>query len=133
MRPAAGSDEQPIQKRQRRQADQPFEPIRIYVQQMEQFPTLVDDIRLWGWPSSLRPLPTWTRWRVDVWWYFDEYSRFDRGWHIQETLWFSRVPDLRKIVSQVFTTAGLYTHRRFELSLWAWDYDDPWWQEQDHV
>ena len=32
MRPAAGSDEQPIQNRQRRQADQPFEPIRIYVQ-----------------------------------------------------------------------------------------------------
>ena len=32
MRPAAGSDEQPIQKRQRRQADQPFEPIHIYVQ-----------------------------------------------------------------------------------------------------
>ena len=31
-RAPSGSDEQPIQKRQRRQADQPFEPIRIYVQ-----------------------------------------------------------------------------------------------------
>ena len=103
----------------------------VLAKQMETFPTIVDDIRLWDWPSSLWPLPTWRRWRVDVWWYFDEYSRFDRGWHKEETFWFSRFPDLREILSRDSTTAGLYTHRRFELSLWTWDYEDPWWQEQN--
>ena len=105
----------------------------VLAEQMEKFPTIVADIVLWGWPSSLWPLPTWRRWRMDVWWYFDEYSRVDRGWHIQDTFWFSRFPDSRELWSRVFTTAGLYTHRRFELSSWTWDYQDPWWQEQDHV
>ena len=105
----------------------------VLAKQMETFPTIVDGIRLWDWPSSLWPLPTWRRWRVEVWWCFDEYSRVDRRWKIQETFWFSRLPDLRELLPRVFTTAGLYTHRRFELSLWTWDYDDPWWQEQDHV
>ena len=105
----------------------------VLAKQMETFPTIVDDIRLWDWPSSLWPLPTWRRWRVEVWWCFDEYSRVDCGWKIQETFWFSRLPDLRELLPRVFTTAGLYAHRRLELSSWTWDYDSPWWQEEHHV
>ena len=105
----------------------------LLAEQMEKFPTIVDDIVLWGWPSDLWPLPTWRRWCVDVWWYFDDSSRFDRGWHKEETFWSSRFPDLREILSRVFTTAGFYAHRRLEVSSWTWDYESPWWQEEQHV
>ena len=105
----------------------------LLAEQMMKFPTIVDDILAWGWPSSLWPLPQWKRWRVDVWWNYDDDTRHDHGWHIEETMWFSRLPDLKRVFSRVFTAAGLYAHRRFELSSWVWDYGEPWWQEQNHV
>ena len=71
----------------------------LLAEQMLRFPTVVDDLLAWGWPSSLWPLPKWKRWRVDVWWYCDDNSQHYQGWHIEETMWFSQLPDLRALWS----------------------------------
>ena len=106
---------------------------------LERFPHLATDIERYGEPFQYWPFPCWRKWKVEVWWYFDGgargaiYSLYGEGWTCEHIFWMNSLAELPAIHRNMFRTAGLYNHLRLELSSWTWDYDEPFWQEEDHL
>ena len=112
-----------IQKRRLRQ--------RNYA--LQHYSTFAADVERYGEPFQYWPLPSWRMWKVEVWWYFDGYSRHDRGWICERTYWMNSLAQLSDRQRNMYRTAGLYKHLQLTLSSWIWDYTDQVWQEEDHV
>ena len=113
--------------------------LRLRHRALERFPHLATDIERYGEPLRYWPRPYWLNWRVDVWWYFDgsargaTYSLYGEGWTCEYTFWMNSLAELPAIHRNIPETVGLYNRLHLELSSWTWDYEDPFWQEEDHV
>ena len=100
---------------------------------------LEDDILTWGEPYSYLPVPTWRMWRMDVWRNMAQGKgiwtgrSWESGWHRWERCYMVSLSDLQAIYQRLFHSGGLYEHLRLELSSWTWSYDDPEWEEEDHL
>ena len=117
--------------------------VKTYIQQrrlrrrnyaLERYPTLAIDEERFGEPIGYWPMPRWRKWKVEVWWFFDETSRVSgEGCIIQYIYWMDSLAELSAIHRTMFTTGGLYSRLRLELSTWTWDDNEPVWQEEVHV
>ena len=92
---------------------------------------LEDDILTWGEPFRYLPVPTWRMWRMDVW--RNMAGIVSRTWHRWERCYMVSMSHLQAIYQRLFHTVGLYEHLRLELSSWTWSYDDPEWEEENHI
>ena len=96
--------------------------------------TLAIDVERLVEPIGYWPMPRWRKWKVEVWLFFEETSRVSgEGCIIQYIYWMDSLAELSAIHRTMFTTGGLYSRLRLELSTWTWDYNEPAWQEEVHV
>ena len=92
-----------------------------------------------GEPYVYWPVPTWRKWKVDVWWYFAEsrtgriIEAFGHGWTHMETYWMSSLVEMSGVHRRMFRSGGMYNHLQMTVSSWVWDYEVGEWEEEDHV
>ena len=99
----------------------------------ERYPRLIMDVERYGKPFVYWPVPQWRKWKVDVWWYFDEDSDVsEEGWICEQTCWMNTLAELSYTHKNMYTTGGLYNRLHLKIIPWTWDYDGTFWKEEDH-
>ena len=96
-------------------------------------PTLPADIAQFGEPTLLWPKPTWEQWKVQEWLFFENDCVHGTKWYLAGPHWIRDLSDLHALRARMPPSAGLYRFRHLYLSCHCWDYDEPWWQEDDHM
>lgn len=96
------------------------------------YPSLLHDVNKHGEPISFSP-PTWRCWQVEELRFYERDRNLGRRWECAGTYWIASLTELQTLHDRLPSTAGLYLYRRLTVSSWLWSYDDPQWQEEDHV
>ena len=101
------------------------------------FPSLRDDIQLYGMPTYLHPLPAWHRWRVRVYVVIpsegSSWSWYCNGSMLWESHWIRDLRDLPNLYARIGHTEGDYVRMSLCLEEWRWDYVAGTWQLVDYL
>ena len=104
---------------------------RLYA--IQNFPSLVDDERIWGRPTTFWPYPEWMSWEIRILVYMENPRVANPAtWMEWERYWARSLDDVLHLLNAFEPTGGLYTRLVINLEQWQWTYQFDW-ERVDHL
>ena len=94
---------------------------------IQNFPSLVDDERIWGRPTRFWPYPEWMSWEIRILVYIENPRLATPAtWMEWERHWAQSLDDVFHLLNAFEPTGGLYTRLVINLEQWQWTYQFGW-------
>ena len=94
---------------------------------IQNFPSLVDDERIWGRPTRFWPYPEWMSWEIRILVYIENPRLATPAtWVEWERNWAPSLDDVGHLLNAFAPTGGVYTRLVINLEQWQWTYQFGW-------